>query len=210
MPTDNQQPEEQQHQQQPASEGTGKYNPASLDDAQKIIEALTKRVGEREATIDELKKSSGTLAERLAQIEQAQKKRLEEEGNWAELAKQRAAELDALKPYQERAQTLEGIIRQSNEERVKRIPEAVRPLVPVDYPPEKLQAWLNANEGRLMRPAAPDYNAGAGAGGSAGAGLTVTDQDRRLAEVAKGNGFDIKAEDIAKRRLEQQQANQQK
>lgn len=205
MPDDNQQQDSNQQQndtqQQPAA--GSKYNPSTLEDAQRIIEALTKRVAERDASIDEMKRTSTSLSQRLNDIENATKKRLEEEGNWAELARQRAAELEALKPYQERAQALESVIRASNEERVARVPEDMRALIPTDYPPEKLQAWLNANERRLSKAPAPQYDAGVGAAGGTGAagGVKVTDEDRVAAEIARSQGFDIKAEDIAKRRL---------
>jgi hypothetical protein len=199
-------PTEEEKQEKPQGEQDGKqYNPSTLDDAMKVIEALQKRVGEREATINELRTTSNTLGERLTSIEQAAKKRLEEEGNWSELARQRQAELEALKPYQERAQALESVIRSSNEERLKRIPEDMRDLVPTDYPPEKLQTWLNANERRLVKQPAPNYDAGAGngSGGSTG-GVQVTDADKRAAEIAKGQGYNVTAEDIAKRRIEKQ------
>jgi len=204
MPDDNQQQDnnnaQEQQVQQRAATGN-KYNPTTLEDAQRIIDALTKRLAERDASLDEMKRTSTSLAQRLSDIENATKKRLEEEGNWAELARQRAAELEALKPYQERAQALESIIRASNEERMARVPEDMRALIPTDYPPEKLQGWLNANERRLSKPQPPQYDAGAGAGVSgAAAGVKISDEDRRAAEIARSQGFNITAEDIAKRR----------
>lgn len=198
-------------QQPPAGDGSGKYNPASLEDAVKIIEALEKRLGERDSTIADLKKQHGSLAERLDAIDRANKKRLEEEGNWSEIAKQREAELAALSPYKERATALEQVIRESNEERIKRVPEDARPLIPLDYAPEKLQAWLNANEARLTKKPAPNYDAGAGGSGGnggSGTGAKVTDADRRAAELASMQGFTIKPEDIAKRRAEMAQQNE--
>lgn len=186
--------------QQPQS-GGNKYNPSTLEDAQKIIEALNKRVAEREASLDEMKRTSTSLAQRLSDIEQAAKKRLEEEGNWAELARQRAAELDALKPYQERAKALEDVIRESNESRIARVPENMRPMIPTDYPPEKLQGWLNANERLLMQKPAPNFDAGVGGSSGSTGDIQVTDEDRRAAEIARSQGYNVKPEDIARRRL---------
>jgi len=153
-------------------QGDGKgeegYNPASLDDAKKIIAALEKRVGERDAQIGTLRQSNNGLDERLKAIEDAQKQRLEKQGDFEELARQRAAEIESLKPTAERAKALEQVIRESNEARVKRVPEAMRSVVPADYPPEKLQAWLNANEALLTKAPAPNFDGGAGNGGSGG------------------------------------------
>lgn len=162
---------------------SGKYNPASLEDAQKIIAALEKRVGERDETITALKSAQSTLAQQVQAIQDAQKKKLEEDGNFAELAKQRAAEIAALKPVADRAAALEAIIRESNEARVKALPEAVRGLAPVDYAPEKLQTWLNANEALLKKPPAANYDAGAGAGGGGHdtAASKLTEEQRQIA-----------------------------
>lgn len=198
MPDDQQTSDQQQ--QQPVESG-GKYNPSTLEDAQKIIEALSKRVAERDASLDEMKRTSTSLSQRLSDIENANKKRLEEEGNWAELARQRAAELEAMKPYQERAKTLEDVIRQSNEARLARVPENMRSIVPTDYAPEKLQSWLNANERLLMQKPAPNFDAGVGGASGSTGDVQVTDEDRQAAEIARSQGYNVKPEDIARRRL---------
>lgn len=180
---------------------SGKYNPKDLDEAKRIIEALNKRVGERDTAIGQLKNQSATLNERLAAIERAQREKLEKEGDYRSIAEQRAAELAALAPVKERAEALEKVIRESNEARIGKLPEEARTLVPVDYAPEKLQAWLNANEGHLTKPPAPQFDAGAGSGkGGKGGEVKVTDADRRAAEVASAAGYIVKAEEIAKRR----------
>lgn len=185
-------PDETQQGQQGTGEGNapesgGKYNPASLEDAQKIIAALEKRLSEREDTITGLKSAQSTLAQQVQAIQDAQKKKLEEDGNYAELAKQRAAEIAALKPVADRAAALEAIIREGNEARVKALPETVRGLVPVDYAPERLQAWLNANETLLKKPPAANYDAGAGAGAGTRATTTLvelTDFEKQMAAAS--------------------------
>lgn len=192
--------------------GEGKYNPETVEDAQRIIAALQKRLGERDATIEQQKASINTLSERITAIEAASRKKLEEEGNFSELKTRLQAEIEALKPSAERAAELEKIIRESNEARLKAVPEQYRGMIPADYPPEKLQSWLNANEALLMKPPAPSFDAGAGAGGSGGKGatLTVTEEDRRQAETARALGHNITAEDIAKRRVEMGQPASEK
>lgn len=162
--------------------GDSKYNPASLDDAQKIIEALTKRLSERDAKIEKL---AGTMSEteaRIKAMEDAQRKRLEETGNYAEVAKRYQSELESLKPIAERAQSLEAIIRESNEARLGAIPESYRNLVPTDYAPEKLQAWLNANESLLKRAPAPSLDAGAGANSAPSDSVRLTAEQKALAK----------------------------
>ncbi|MBZ0294507.1 MAG: hypothetical protein K8L99_18225 [Anaerolineae bacterium] len=183
--------------------GEGKYNPASLDEAQKIIAALTKRVGERDATINELKGHVSSTNDRLTAIERDRRKKLEEEGNYRALLEERNAELESLKTYKERAEALDGIIRAGNDDQIKRIPEDKRGIVPTDYPPEKLRVWLDRNLPLLLKQPPPDFDAGAGngsSGGRSGDQVQVTDEDRRKADIARSQGYDIKAEDIAKRR----------
>lgn len=159
-----------------------KYNPEDLEGAKKIIIALEKRLNERDEEIGALKGRVSEFAERVTAIEAGQKQRLEQEGNYRELSQKYLADLEAVKPMAERAQALEAIIRESNEARISRVPEQQRALVPADYPPEKLQAWLNANESLLMKPPAPDYNAGAGAEGASRSKPQLTEEQRQAAK----------------------------
>lgn len=164
------------------SQADGKYNPTTLDDAQKIIEALVKRVAERDAKRTEAQARATDLEARLKALEDAQRQALEETGNHAELAKRYQTELEALKPRATRAEALEAVIRDSNEARLATIPEDVRGLVPTDYPPEKLQAWLNANASILTKPLAPRLDGGAGGSREAsGEVVRLTDEQRRIA-----------------------------
>lgn len=144
------------------SENDSQYNPADLDEARKIITALEKRVSERDAELTGFKQSVSTLSEQMQTLQDAQKKRLETSGNFEELARQRAAEIEALSPYKDRASSLEAVIRENNEKLIEGIPESMRGIVPTDYPPEKLNMWLTNNQAMLTKAPAPDYDAGAG------------------------------------------------
>jgi len=181
-----------------------KYNPATVEDARKIIEALEKRVGERETTIEQLKASQSTLSERMAAIEAASRKKLEEQGNYQEVRAQLQAEIEALKPSAERAATLEQIIRESNEARIGRVPEAMRSMIPVDYAPERLQAWLNANEALLTKKPAPNYDAGAGAG-SNGSGTRQPELTAEELNIAKRMKMSPEQYQAAKLKMQQQE-----
>jgi len=182
--------------------GTGKYNPPDLKEAMVVIASLEKRLGERDETIQTLKGQVGEFSERMSAIEQAQQRRLEEQGNYQELAKKYQTDLESLKPMAQRAEALEAIIRESNEARLGKIPEQQRGLVPVDYPPERLQAWLNVNEALLMKAPAPDYNAGAGANGESRQSATLTDQERQMAKLIGVTDAEFLAE---KQRREKQE-----
>lgn len=152
-------PEPEADEQPEPEKSSGGYAPKDLDEAHKVLGALEKRLGEREATIQ-------SLNERLAAIEKAQRKKLEEEGNYRELLKQTQAEAEQLRMQAERASELESIIRKGNEERLKRLPEKWRQALPVDdLSPERLQVWLDNTEPLLTAPPPPDYDAGAGGGG---------------------------------------------
>lgn len=164
-------------------QGDSKYNPATVEDAMRIITALEKRLGERDATIEQQKANINTLGERITAIEAASRKKLEEQGNFSELKTQLQAEIEALKPTAERAAALEKILRESNEARIKNVPEQIRSMIPMDYPPERLQKWLADNEALLSKPPAPNFDAGAGAG--AGQGIVtpkLTDEQKQLAK----------------------------
>lgn len=201
MPPEEQKTGEQSNDQQDSgNKPDGKYNPSTLEDALKIIGALSKRVEERESEANRYKSERDTLTA-------AQRKQLEDDGKFKQIAEQQAVDLARLKPLEERAAALEKIIRESNEARIKAVPDQYRNMIPTDYPPEKLQTWLNANEALLVKPPAPNYDGGAGANGSGGKGEPkVTDEDRRQAAIAQANGHNIKPEDIAKRRVEMAKA----
>lgn len=149
-----------------------------------------------------LRHENGKMRNRAKEIEQEARKReqerLAQEGKWRELAETRQKQLDELNPYRERAESLESMIRQSNETRVEMIPDEWKSVVPTDYSPERLSAWLDANLERLRTPKAPNLDGGAGGGG--GSSIKVTDEDRRAAELAQAAGRDITPEQIAKRR----------
>lgn len=158
-----------------------KYNPATLDDAMKIIESLQKRVGEREAARDTYRERSNELETRLQALEDAQRKALEQTGNHQELAKRYLSELETLKPVAERAEALESVIRDSNNARLAQIPEDLRGLVPTDYAPEKLQRWLNDNQERITRLPAPRLDGGAGGSRDSGEVVRLTAEQKKIA-----------------------------
>lgn len=162
-------------------DNAGSVAPGNLDDALKYIAALEKRVAEQKERASKYFSETKSLSDRLNAIEEGTRKRLQEEGNYRELAQKHAADLESLKPLAERAQALEAIIRESNEARMKAVPENMRNLIPVDYAPERLQAWLNANEALLRRSPAPDFDAGAGGSGGS-ASTKLTEEQRAMAK----------------------------
>lgn len=179
MPDDQNNAGEQQNgQQNEGNKPEGKYTPASIEDALKIITALEKRLNERDSDLEKYKRD-------LSSYTTAQRKQLEEQGKFKELAEQSAAEVARLKAFEEKATTYEKIIRDSNEARIKNVPDAMKALIPSDYPPEKLQTWLNANEALLVKPPAADFDAGAGNGGRGGNNNLpkLTDFERELARA---------------------------
>lgn len=148
-----------------------------------------------------------TLQQQLDAIKQAQQTQLAEQGNFKTLAEQRAAEVERLKAFEERAATYEKVIRDGNKARIETIPDSKKALVTplIDaLSPEKLQEYLNANPSLFVKEPAANYDAGAGGsgGGNKPNEPKVTDEDRRQAEAAQAMGHNIKPEDIAKRRME--------
>jgi len=169
-----------------ANGGTPAAEGGTQQDLSGLPEWAQKRFADLEARLTDVNKESAGRRHRLNELETAmkslsesQQKRLAEQGNYEELARQRAAEVEILKPYEERAKTLEGIIRASNDARIGQVREDLRALVPGDYAPEKLATWLDANWQRLTAKIAPDLDAGAGAAGRKAASLS--DEERTAA-----------------------------
>lgn len=188
--------EDQSTEQQQGSNGLdAKYKPGDLQSAEVIIQSLLKRLDERDAQL-------GQLKQRIDGIEQASRKNLEEQGNYKSLFDQTNAELEALKPYKDRAAALEEVIRIGNDTLIERIPQDKRGLVPTDYSPERLRTWLDANLSHLVNPPAPNFDGGAGSNGgrSGEKKVDVTEADRLAAEAAQNSGFKVTAEQVAARR----------
>lgn len=187
---------EPEAEEQPTEQEPEESAPKDLDEARKVMSALEKRLSERDATIK-------SLHERMASIEKAQRKKLEEEGNYKELLQRTQAEAEELRMRAEQATELEAIIRASNEERMKRIPERWRKAVPAsDLSPARLQVWLNENEALLTAPPPPDYDAGAGGNGRRHAEPELTQQELEAAKRARMTPEEWMA---AKRKMQQQE-----
>lgn len=154
------------------------------DWAQKHIRELRQQAKERRLA---LKKAEDEARER-EQI------RLQEEGNWKQLAENAQKELARTKPYEERANALDAIIRARNDALIAQLPEHLRKAVPTDYPPEKLHSWLDATVPILTKPTAPDLNQGAGgSGGGTKQTPQLSEEEKRIAKA-----FGLSEEDYAK------------
>lgn len=148
--------------------------PPTLEDAQKLISALQKRVSDRDEALD-------TLKGRLSALENAQKKALEQTGNYEQLYKEAQSQLEALRPKVEGYEKLDAVIRAANKAMIESIPEGMRSLVP-DLAPDALNQWLQKNRAMLTRTPAPDIDAGVGAGGAGGGSVALTDEQKRMAK----------------------------
>lgn len=160
-----------------------------------------------QAVITGLRSENAEWRTKLRKVEDDLRKReqkaLAEQGNFKQLYEQTAQEIEGLKPYRERVSQLEGLIKKSNDAQIAKIPEAMRPLVPVNYSPEDLRDWLDANVDRLTRAGAPNLDAGTGGMGGQ-ANVTVTERDRLLAAAAQAQGYKVTPEQIARRRSQKQ------
>lgn len=113
---------------------------------------------------EDRRKKLATLEKTQQEAEVARKteedKKLAEQGQWQKLAEERAAEIERLKTFEAQATDMVEATKKRNADRVAKLPEAMRDLVPVDYDPPKLAAWLDANEAKLAKPVAPNLNPG--------------------------------------------------
>jgi len=118
-----------------------------------------------QSRFNEVNETRKALEARLAKLEQEQKQadeqRLKEQEQWKELAEQRAAQLADLEPYKAQVDEMRAALDATVKARIERLPEDQRTLVPDYGDPRKTLAWLDANEEKLTRPAAPDMDAGA-------------------------------------------------
>lgn len=126
------------------------------------------------------------------QIKESEEQKLAEQEKWRELAESRQQELDEISAYRERYENVLTSISESNERRIELIPQDMRSLVP-NIEPTELARWLDANEGFLKRPAAPDLSASAGNNDRPGQKVTLSDE-----ELAIARKLNISEEDYKK------------
>ena len=140
---------------------------------------------------ERLKQVNAESAERRVRLKAVEQERLVEQGRYKELAEGAQREADELRPYRERAEALDKIIRSGNERMIETIPSDMRGLIPMGYSPEQLSDWLSANVGLLRKPAAPPMDAGAR--GTSGDGATLTPD-----EIAMANRMGVSHDVYAK------------
>lgn len=120
------------------------------------------------------------LAKFQIDAQAAEQERLKKQGEWQQIADNALKENEALKSFRQRTEMLEGTIKSANEALIAQVPETMRKLIPVDYPPERLQVWLNDNWRMLTVPPAPSIDAGAGAGSGAKP-INLTPEQQQMA-----------------------------
>ena len=169
-----------------------------LDDNENLNDAEPNSVGElpdwAQTMIKELRSEAAerriALKKKDEESRKLEQERLIEQGKWKELAENRAVELEKTKSYQERAESLESMIRESNKMKLESIPEDMLSFVPTEYSPEKLSSWLDANMSKLTKPIAPKIDGGASGGSSL---VSLTDEEK---QVARNSNMSL--EDYAK------------
>lgn len=119
------------------------------------------------AYVSELRSEAAGWRTRYRELEQqlasAETAKLEEQARYKELAETYKRELDALQRVRVQHETLLASMSEANAQRVERIPERLRSLVPPIDDPVQLSRWLDANAALLTGPTAPNLNSGSGA-----------------------------------------------
>lgn len=129
--------------------------------------------------IKDLRQEAAGYRVELKKFNELNQQRMAEQGNFKELAEQRAAEIAALTPYREQAEMYEKTIRESNSSRIATLREDMRALIPAELSPLALSKWLDTALPKLTMPTPPNLDAGAGSGG--GATPRLTDEQKQMA-----------------------------
>ena len=147
--------------------------------------------------VQQLRQEAASYRTKLKEFEESQRKaeeeRLTQQQEWQKLAEQRAAEIEALKPYQERYTAVVEAIKAGNEKKLEAIPDNMKSLIPPIEDPATLGQWLDANWQILTgKPPVPSLNGGAGQAPPRTSSVSLTDAELQMA--AK---MGISAEDYA-------------
>lgn len=118
--------------------GAAKEAPKTVEEALKIIEAQGESIKKMESALSEANKESKERKEKLRELTQkeqdAENKRLTEEGKFKEL-------VGTLEPRAKRADELEKVVKELYDSEVADIPEEKRALIPAG-PVETQLSWL--------------------------------------------------------------------
>jgi len=147
--------------------------------------------------VQQLRQEAASYRTKLKEFEENQRKaeeeRLAQQQEWQKLAEQRAQEVEALRPYQEKYTAVLESLKASNERKLEAIPDGMKTLVPPIDNPATLGQWLDANWQILTgKPSAPSLNGGAGQTQHRTSSVALTDAELQMA--AK---MGISAEDYA-------------
>lgn len=176
-----------------ADDTSGQDAPVDISTLPAAVQGMIKKLrNEAAANRVALKKANDEKAKAQAEAAKREQERLAEQGNYKTLSEQLQAERDGLLPHKQRAETLEAMIRASNDARIAQVPENLRTLIPTELPPEKVAAYLDANWTLLNGRAAPNIDAGAG-GGTPGGGSGLTAEEKQFAA-----GMGVTEEEFAK------------
>ena len=172
-----------------------------MADETQAVDATTQTVDATEtfprSVVVELRQEAASYRTKLKEFEEQRRQendqRLAQQNEWQKLAEQRAAEVESLRPYQERYETIIANLKANNERRLEAVPENMRTLIPPIDDPGTMAQWLDTNWQLLTnKPFAPSLNGGAG--GSQVRTSTVSLNDAEL-EMARKMG--LSAEDYA-------------
>lgn len=162
---------------QGGSEGGQKYD----DPAARAL-ALEKRLLERDAELERIKSQN-------AELQSFRDKKLQDDGNWQEVAQNRLSELDGLKPKAERLDAMLNRISERNKERIAALPEDKRAAVEMlveRLKPEEMADWLDTAGPLFQQPKAPGTDVGRGAGvGGTGQPVVLSDAEREMAKRSR-------------------------
>lgn len=169
-------PDENQQQQQAGLDASTNAPQQQQQQTPLRIEDLPEPV---QKMIKDLRQEAAGYRVELKKFNEMQQQRLAEQGNFKELAEQRAADIAALTPYKEQAEMYEKTIRESNSSRIATLREDMRALIPAELSPLALSKWLDTALPKLTMPTPPNLDAGAGSGG--GATPRLTEEQKQMA-----------------------------
>lgn len=145
-----------------APDATG--NPAPAQDTAADAQNMTQLPQWAQDLVHGLRKeAAGYRTEKQKAREEAENKerqRLADEQKWQELATTLQAQLDALKPKLEAADSYRATIEATVKARIEALPAQYRTLVPEYENPAQTLQWLDANAATLKAPAVPVLDAG--------------------------------------------------
>ena len=116
---------------------------------------------------------------------------LEKQGEWKQVAEDRAKELEVIKVKADQVESLQATLKETLDATLKELSDDARKLVPTELSVEQQLRWVSSNKALLVKAPAPDLRGGKRTGSGNGASQLDLELTTEQKDIAKRFGMPL-------------------